>query len=368
MPLSTELILLGAGASVEAGMPTAASAPNEIRKFIENCGNDSVRFEGGSEAIRVLDYITTQLSARHRSLDIEEIFRCIDALYYRNESSLSPFVDRFDPFINTIDGDFDHPKYRTGWLTSPQEFPTYGAFHSLKFHILTVLDALTWPKPDGHKRLDYLRPLIRHAAKRNTWLVTLNYDPFIERTSQQEKLPACLGVETWHNMNNLTWDTKCLNLIKLHGSFDWYTDFNGFKYNEDFASFPPIRPSIFDPMILYGNQAKFYHYGPFPDLFMAFKAALRNASRVSVIGFSFCDDHVTECLYQWLRDDPSKSIRIANGTGFSAKYLPKRIRDGYFTNELSERVEIHSLRASEAISTWYAQHEFDNCTSKHWAG
>jgi hypothetical protein len=353
-----ELILLGAGASVEAGMPTAAQAPNVIREILKNNGSDAFRFEGGHGSIKTLDYVTSRLNVYNRSPDIEEIFRCIDALHHRNESSLLPFIGSWDPDIDSIDGDVERPKYRTGWLYDPVANPSYGGFIHLKSCLIRVLDALTWlwrhPDNNPPHSLDYLRPLVRHAAEHKTWLVTLNYDPFVERAAQRNSLSACLGIETLQESRRLDWDTKSFNLIKLHGSFDWYTDIKGFHYEDDFGRLPPSRPNSHDPMILYGEHAKFNHYGPFPDLFVAFKQALTEVERVTVIGFSFRDEHITECLYQWLQIDPGRTIRIANGPSFLAEQLPKRLRDSYFTDELAKRAKVHPLRASEAIWKWYS--------------
>ncbi len=310
--------------------------------------------EGFEEHIKTLDYVLNRLKTANRSPDIEQVFRSLDALNNAKEQDIAPFVKEWDTdLVDTFCGT-KNPVHKTGFLAKPPSQPTYTKYQLLKDDLLTVFDFLSWPKMANVQPLAYLQPLIRYAKEQKVCVATLNYDPFVERAAEIINIKACTGIESWQTSKKLTWDTQSFNLIKLHGSFEWWLESGIWHYNDTFCSNHPNRSSMSAcRQLLFGQNAKLDPYGPFLELYISFKAALKKADRISIIGFSLKDDHITECLYQWLLDSPLNTIRIANGPDFKQIEVPARIRENSYSQELLGRSEIHPYFASEAISKWF---------------
>lgn len=102
--MNDEMLLLGAGASKEAGIPDAKEMAREIiKKF-----NTDSRLEKEAE---VLNFLNEQLieAARRRTsdptidcVDIEELYNAILLLSEREKLEISPFVESWLPDLSKI--------------------------------------------------------------------------------------------------------------------------------------------------------------------------------------------------------------------------------------------------------------------------
>lgn len=359
--MTKELVILGAGASKEAGIPLASELPMAFRdELLDRIANPRTIVEGGDDLriakkdLASLDFLTGKLSQRGEAPDIEAILRAIDFLSERDDNELSRFVHAWDQELETAEGNRLPRVESAGWITDPPQMKNPSHLDDLKTSLLSyfsVISILPWKETTD---LAYLKPLLEYSHSNNNTLITLNYDLTLEYSCDRIGLPFARGIETWKFSSEVCFPEDRLKILKLHGSFDWQMTYKGFHCAPSFSQWPLHSPNqMFNPLILYGANAKLDPYGPFFDLFSEFRETLQQVDLVSVIGFSFRDDHITEHLFQWLKGDEKRVIRIANGGAFNKDEIPVRIKDTYFSPALRERAKIYPYRAGEAISEWY---------------
>lgn len=363
--MTKELIILGAGASREAGIPLASELPLALRdELLDRVKSPRTNIEVDSDSsgdlslakrnLASLDFLLQKLDPKEGTSDVEAILRAIDFLAVRDTNELTRFVDIWSHELEAIEGNTLPRVKSDGWLTDPPQFKNPSYFDGLKFTLLSYLShisELPWKRSSD---LAYLRPLLEYSHSNDNTIVTLNYDLTLEYSCSHIELPFARGIENWNFGRGVFFPDSKLRIIKLHGSFDWQMTYEGFHSPRNFTSWPLESPNqMFNPLILYGANAKLDPYGPFFDLFSEFRDTLQQVDLVSVIGFSFRDDHITEHLFQWLKGDESRVIRVANGKEFSKDKIPVRLKDTCYSSELRERTRIFPLNASEAISEWY---------------
>ena len=103
---------------------------------------------------------------------------------------------------------------------------------------------------------------------------------------------------------------SAVNLIKLHGSIDWY-HLQGLIGEPDLLARgtqdrPPECPAnyraIYDPVLLIGTFTKMLAYSSFPftDLLCLFHQRLRVLNRLVISGYSFGDQGINNQIMDWL--------------------------------------------------------------------
>ena len=106
-------------------------------------------------------------------------------------------------------------------------------------------------------------------------------------------------------------------------------------------------------MRLYGRN-KLTAEGPFLDLLIKFKKVLDEHWRLLVIGYSFRDAHVNQCIVRWLGTDASRCMTIVERKGASAAdNLFYQSRAG----DLGERLTFEPIGAEEAIEKHFGNRE-----------
>lgn len=197
-----DLVLLGAGASVEAGVPAAFGMTEAIRQRLIGQKHDGV------DLGQVLDFVCERLSSHSsRSVqDVERVFSAIEMLSERETLEVSPFVERWN---------------RDGWpwqegLERERGDTVYAALRDRMLTELRELVATT------RKQISYLEPLVRSAADpRRATIATLNYDLSVEGAAEAARIEVHTGINHWVNSGDWDWPNAGVRLIKLHGSIDW---------------------------------------------------------------------------------------------------------------------------------------------------
>src|SRR4051812_10280754 len=103
------VVLLGAGASVEAGLSTSAQLTERIYQDISASRMTS-------EYARALGYVISRLQVRntkmglspYHPIEIEELFDALNLLYRRDSLLISEFVERWDSSVEKHYQKFDH--------------------------------------------------------------------------------------------------------------------------------------------------------------------------------------------------------------------------------------------------------------------
>jgi hypothetical protein len=214
------------------------------------------------------------------------------------------------------------------------------------------------------ERVRYLNPLINVAKNRNKLVIaTLNYDNSIELAAKSQGISCNIGLDNWSRNGMFNTSENCLHLLKLHGSIDWERIEN---YNSDVCPFPhtlikqvssdQLGKTDFMPAVIFGQRNKLTTEGPFLDLLRAFKQELIQSEILTVVGYSFGDDHVNTYITQWLNQNEAHCIRIIDPafSHNSKNYVEmlKRMRD-----KRSNQIEILNKKASEGLIQLYGSTE-----------
>ncbi len=74
----------------------------------------------------------------------------------------------------------------------------------------------------------------------------------------------------------------------------------------------PCRAYYLPPAVLFGQHNKLTTNGPFLDLLRAFKDELSQSAILTVVGYSFRDEHINACIAQWLHSDEQRRLVLVN--------------------------------------------------------
>jgi hypothetical protein len=172
-------------------------------------------------------------------------------------------------------------------------------------------------------KVEYLAPLVERARAAPLTVVTLNYDNSIELCAQQHEVRCNDGLSHWREHAILPpAPEKGIELLKLHGSINWLWDvvyprpvsrraLTTTKLNETVVANLRAEPLLGEQLgVIFGGGNKLTAEGPFLDLLARFKAALRQHEHLLVIGYSFRDDHVNQCILGWLQSSQAKRLTV----------------------------------------------------------
>lgn len=191
---------------------------------------------------------------------------------------------------------------------------------------------------------------------KNIEIVSLNYDNCIELACKKNSISLKTGIEEWSKDGKISSSFDGLFLIKLHGSINWKL-----KDNELTEKRPLISQAIeklsdellmndnYRPALIFGQKNKLTAKGPFLELFRLFQEKIEQAELLTVIGYSFRDEHINEVISNWINYKSSRKIRIINGKSFNENEVN-------FTNQLlrlKDRLEVIKEDASDGIKQLY---------------
>ncbi len=301
------MVLLGAGASAEAGVPMSFAMTRKVIRHV--CGRRQML-----PTDRLLRFICESLIANddlrgedHEDLDLERVFTAVELLSRRQDLDVAPFISTWRSPLDELDPmpAFDESGYsRVGRV--------------LAFQMMEALVASLITTEDSVR---YLIPLVTAGRRRRgITIATLNYDLSIELTCVLGRVPVDTGLESWAAEGCWRWPTRGVRLLKLHGSMDWAWQQDD---TTDVNQMPPRQVLLRDPddpevleidrALLFGHgNAKLRADGPFLPLLTQFESQLAAASRLVVIGYSFRDTHINEIIRRWVNDDLLRDVIIVD--------------------------------------------------------
>lgn len=299
------IFLLGAGASVDAGMPTVADLTKKLKDILHELpdvnGSPRPEFRCLFERVAVVDPSVKG--------DYERFF---EWLYLLNKVQKAPFRELLDP----------------------------------KIPILEISGELSFVIGDGIKKIlesvqtkpAYLSGFADFIPEKDGRLkiFSLNYDCCLEDACRSKRINITTGFDPqskkW-NPNLFKSRNRGINLYKLHGSLCWFglrdnsQPPDQFKChlelmelnNEDRQSLPAHFTLTRYPELILGPGTKIQPDGPYITMFYEFHIALRQAKICVIIGYGYRDEHVNEMLDKAC--DNGLSIVDINPTGPNTMYL-----------------------------------------------
>lgn len=406
----TELFLLGAGASVEAGVPDAYKMTNEmLRRIADDQRAHYLRFD------KVLQFVAGGLLFQQGikgenpfdGVNIEDLFNAVLLLSDRQNSELSPFISSWHPQLiglesgkmasftsrellktinepiekfvkettdevieqfgrllergrssslrrREIETFFASSRFETRFTEAVRQVVSGSEgklFKSTADAMIQRLVEMVWITDVG--KINYLIPLLQYIKDSKSTIVTLNYDNTLELAGQVMGVDIDTGFDTWSKSGEFSFGDGKIPLIKLHGSIDWALS-DGSTTKEKplpYQIIQKVDPNAknlgdFRPAVVFGGKNKLTAKGPFLSLLQSFEEQLLKSETLSVIGYSFRDEHVNEFITSWFNGDIARKIRIINPN-------PNSLNDGFaqplLNGYVKDRVQIIKEIASNGI-------------------
>jgi hypothetical protein len=317
-------VLLGAGASVEAGVPTAPYLAAELAGRVEQRSTPWNEHEA-----KALNFVIAQMRAHAASMgesgligpDVEELFSAVQMLTDREHVEVAPFVRAWHPAIDSFASEdrIDLTRVVLDSLERSAFDPVGKAVRSLirggsspytyrrlLVRLQACLCEILRLKPEAFA---YLKPLLRLPGR--AVIATLNYDLGVENAAAALKMQLDVGVETWTGGVDWSWSgNTTTRLLKLHGSIDWQR-----QQDRDTFDLQPLRVGVTsevidDPLIIFGRREKLRAEGPFLAMLAEFERSLAKSSALLVVGYSFRDEHINVVLKRWLIADQDRRLAV----------------------------------------------------------
>lgn len=324
------VVLLGAGASAEAGLPAAP----ELLDLLEHDTR--------------LTLFALCINAAGR--DVERAVQLLELLAESNErGTLGSAVLRLGDF-SKVPLPASHKRHHV---------------HDLARYEMTIIMKVVreryWLSDDDRDRVGYLKPLV--AAQRGGTIATLNYDNAIE-------LAGAAGSDFTVSelpVNVMQYDRAGMTrVIHLHGSLDWElrADRNrGINKVVGRAEWQDPSDLAYDytPGIIFGAGNKLRSYGPYLRLYTMFQECLASARTLVTLGYGWADEHINDTVRSWATNpDRADSVeeaegrrRLVVGIGPAASSLPAAAASLQLDH--ADLVEVIPLRglASDVIREYF---------------
>jgi NAD-dependent SIR2 family protein deacetylase len=374
------VVLLGAGASVEAGLPTSNQLTRLALQETDGETDEKTLFRMLYGFVAGSILFMESKNGRNPldvSISVEEIAEALSALDSFDRWKYSKLFLGMDPSLEELRLKHASLFRLRGLRKALEEFSNadaaikrratealsrqiveggfiYPSFYKQAFYNLLELCFNQLKAPT--KPLDYLVPLARNGNVR--CVATLNFDTLFEQTCALANRAYDVGVFEW-TRGDLVFFDGVLPVLKLHGSVDWVKEFGSEQREDDDRPIGPERITRGTPVhgwlsprpacVLFGTRSKLEASGPFLDLLHRFESDLSQVSRVAVIGYSFADDHINSVLSAWVDRSPNNQLAIANGRDFLSSAEHRSI---FYQSWNPDQVSDSGMLASEAIRAW----------------
>jgi hypothetical protein len=294
------IILLGAGASVEAGIPASGTMIDEIESLLEE-DNEWQSFQCLYNHVKSAIHYSAGLKGRFGrdvSFNIETLVNALYELERNEEHPLYPFIASWNTrFVALANSDFSNVK---------------------AFRRMILRQLKKWMCPEDTSLSEYYRGFVSVQRYVNYPLHTfsLNYDLCMERLSDSE-----FRVETGfagYGPNSL-WDwerfeqsesvpnpTTQVFLYKLHGSINWKRD-----DAKNLFCVEQIERVEYDRMeVIFGRDFKLEAADPYLFYAYQFRRFTLLARLIVVLGYGFADSHINKMLSQALRSEGVRRLLV----------------------------------------------------------
>ena len=285
------IILLGAGASADAGIPVTSQMVQDVEEFIDsnNKCKDWSQFKDLYYLVKSSVEFSYGIQGKHVNFNIETLLNILYELEKKEMHPLYPFIGSWSVRFNEIIKD------------------NFNLIIDFKNKIIQQLK--TWIQPDNLKLSEYYKKLseFQKQIQFPLKIFTLNYDLLIEKNLSE------ITIERGFD-DNKKWNYKLFSersedpeiyLYKLHGSLDWIRD-KSTQIVECVDNIPDI------PDLIFGTQYKMQYIDPYLFLFSEFRYYALKAKLIICIGYSFSDEHINAILSQALKNNEGTKIYSVN--------------------------------------------------------
>ncbi len=310
------IVLLGAGASVDAGLLISRDMTRwlDVKIFSKEHGDNKKwrRYEQLYKAVKssiLYGYHLTAASAADSKteINIEELVNVLTELAKAEFHPIYPFIAAWN-----------------------MELVKHGGadFSNLKDFRCDIVRELvgSWVNVKNNESCEYYRGLYRYwtETRQNLRVFSLNYDMCVERACGMEHVCRGFRASTgadgkcrkiWKDgqMDDSTALAHAILLYKLHGSLDWRRDKETRElYCEDS---PDPCFDIDDYQLIFGTSYKLSYQDPFLYQISELRKHALKARLIVVIGYGFNDDHINEILGRAIIQKDDAKLYVVDSLG-----------------------------------------------------
>lgn len=330
------VILLGAGASMDAGVPGSTNMTQQIVEALDTFQN---KRSGITHAVNyalgaMIAHRTANGASAYAGIDVEDLFSAVQMLAERETLEIAPFV-QWSPTLSEIkptpsmpaffDRDFREGLERgTGFktpsrmikkafeeLNASETRATKTLYESLQKELLSALTKLV---SVTDKDVSYLSPLLKMSTG-TAQIATLNYDRSIELLCEQNNVSLDTGINGWTGGSDWEWSPGAeVRLLKIHGSIDWRIKqeggLGGIPETKVVTEEDGLERHFSVPGVVFGARGKLRADGPFLSMLREFENMLSDAERLLVVGYSFRDEHINVALTRWINSSKLRDLTV----------------------------------------------------------
>lgn len=355
-------VLLGAGASADAGLPLAGDLTTYLIRRLEQNGDESLSAVLNQICSAIIAHRGIQGISPLAPLNIERVISSIRLLHNRETHEAAPFVASWLP---ALDGPGDSSvtsatarmirdqlglgkmrpfpgRLEQALTTAVREVVTGNRSNAIYAELESACINTVAERLRDAKEVDYLKPLIDLAHTQGRLdIATLNYDLTIETLFDQEAEPLCRGLSSGWPVTPLSWSSDGVNLFKIHGSIDWWIASRSERqfgmHGPSHIGADPIvvsdsQPGRSQPAMVLGDREKLESQPVTLALISDFERALLLATRLVIVGYSFGDGHINNMIGNWLDQDSHRSVTILTLQDF---FFEKSLRSTFAERLLS---------------------------------
>ena len=291
------IVVLGAGASVEAGLLSSDAMTRRLEECISSAdgkmamkwGRYKKLYRAVKSAILYGHHLTSAKGgARVDDVNIEELVNVLTELAKAESHTIYPFIAAWNMELTKHGG---------------------ADFANLKEFRRDIVNELvgSWVNVKNVEDCQYYKNFLKYweATRYSLRIFSLNYDMCVERACGIDKI--CRGFRLVQKADGSTWkvwqdgqmddgaaDEIPIILYKLHGSLDWRREKKSRTlYSEDS---PDPCPDIDDYQLIFGTKYKLSYQDPFLYQISELRKYSGRARLIVAIGYGFNDEHINEIL------------------------------------------------------------------------
>lgn len=293
------IILLGAGCSVEAGIPTSNMMINDIEALIsgeKKEPNAKVKWEEFRELYSfikssiIYSFGLNKRFGEKANFNIEKLVDTLSELEKRETHILYPFISEWEKKLSIYAGENFHK------------------IKELRKHIVDKLQE--WVTITDYNKAEYYSKFIdfREEYTHPLQVFSLNYDLCLEKHASEVYLET-----GFDNTNDRKWSWRKFEeienvisadiyLYKMHGSINWVRD------AEDNLTYSDEIVKISKPELIFGTSYKMQYIDPYLFFATEFRKFTLETQLIITIGYGFGDEHINGMLRQAIRNDAKRRI------------------------------------------------------------
>jgi hypothetical protein len=325
--------LLGAGASVDAGLEPSVGLTKAIA---ESLGQGSFHNPAGQLLHAVIGAMVQHDTSGGGNAfvvpDVERVFSAVTDLKLRDQLDISAFVERWNRSLDTAIGPSGLPRswarefreslsgetagnlelqaaFERGVLALT-ESTSSSLFADLERRMLMALVQVLKVDPE---KVSYLNPMVSSTDLHG--IATLNYDLSVEIACSRSGLSFDTGLDRWRGGYGWQWRSGVdVRLLKLHGSLD-YVLHDARPVGGRMRSEHLVRPGDeigANPALVFGLGSKLRSDGPFLAMLVEFDNLLAETEWLSIVGYSFRDQHINAALTRWMNSDIARRLSVVD--------------------------------------------------------